>query len=209
MILEKKCAGTGKAKGNGCGELTDVRKRKYGLCPNCYYSWYKEWLSTNGDYIIQKAILKAKSIIKSDKNKKHKIDREKLKTLGQYEMDAKRSFQKFIRLRDTNENCISCGNSQSDIFDGGHFRKAELYSGVIFNELNCHKQCRYCNRFLGGNEANYRNGLVKRIGEFKLAELEQLAIDTKIYKYTKQELIDIKKMYDLKIKELKINNNIL
>jgi hypothetical protein len=31
------------------------------------------------------------------------------------------------------ENCISCGGNEKDLWDGGHFLKAEIYSGVIFN----------------------------------------------------------------------------
>jgi hypothetical protein len=42
-------------------------------------------------------------------------------------------MQKIVsRLRDANENCISCGGNDKDLWDGGHFKKAEIYSGVIF-----------------------------------------------------------------------------
>jgi hypothetical protein len=34
-------------------------------------------------------------------------------------------------LRDANENCISCGGNDKDLWDGGHLKKAEIYSGVI------------------------------------------------------------------------------
>jgi hypothetical protein len=37
-----------------------------------------------------------------------------------------------VRLRDANENCISCGGNDKDLWDGGHLKKAEIYSGVIF-----------------------------------------------------------------------------
>jgi hypothetical protein len=34
-------------------------------------------------------------------------------------------------VTDANENCISCGGNDKDLWDGGHLKKAEIYSGVI------------------------------------------------------------------------------
>ena len=129
--------------------------------------------------------------------------KDNLKTLGQYEADAKKSFQKWVRLRDKDENCISCGGNNKDLWDGGHFKKAEIYSGVIFNPDNCHKQCRKCNRFLGGNELMYRQGLINRYGLEYTEKIENLANETRQHKFTKQELIAKKLQYDILIKEMK------
>jgi len=129
--------------------------------------------------------------------------KDNLKTLGQYEADAKKSFQKWVRLRDKDENCISCGGNEKDLWDGGHFKKAEIYSGVIFNPDNCHKQCRKCNRFLGGNELMYRQGLIERYGLEYTEKIENLANETRQHKFTKQELIAKKLQYDILIKEMK------
>lgn len=128
--------------------------------------------------------------------------KDKLKTLGQYEAEAKKSFQKWIRLRDKNLNCISCGINETELFDGGHYKKAEIYSGVIFDPNNCHKQCRKCNRFLNGNELNYRQGLIQRYGVEYADAIELKANETRNYRYTKQELIAKKIKFDILIKEL-------
>lgn len=139
--------------------------------------------------------------IKADKWKVEKVVlKEKLKTLGQYESEAKKSFQKWIRLRDFGKPCISCNKVTPDM-DGGHFKKAEIYSGVIFNEMNCHSQCRKCNRFLNGNELNYRQGLIERYGLDYADKIELLANETRVNKFTKNELIAKKTQYDLKFKE--------
>lgn len=130
--------------------------------------------------------------------------KEKLKTLGQYEIDAKRVFQKFVRFRDVDLPCISCGVPVASQWDGGHYFKSELYSGLIFNEDNCHKQCSRCNNELHGNEANYRIGLVKKIGEERVKWLEENKDRLRTYKYSKEELLAIKKKYMLKIKELNV-----
>jgi len=141
--------------------------------------------------------------IKADWRIEKKALTEKLKTLSQYEADAKKSFQKWVRLRDADENCISCDGKDKDLWDGGHFKKAEIYSGVIFNPANCHKQCRKCNRFLGGNELMYRQGLIQRYGLEYTENIENLANETRQHKFTKAELIAKKLQYDLLIKEMK------
>lgn len=145
-------------------------------------------------------------------NKKQKEQREwkaekavlkdKLKTLSQYEAEAKKSFQKWVRLRDEKQPCISCGIEQTDLFDGGHYKKAEIYSGVIFDPDNCHKQCRKCNRFLNGNELMFRQGLINRYGIEYADAIELKANETRNYKYSKEELIAKKLKFDILIKEI-------
>jgi hypothetical protein len=130
------------------------------------------------------------------------ILRDNLKTLGQYEADAKKSFQKWVRMRDDKHPCISCGTIKADTYDGGHYFKAELFSGLIFDERNCHKQCRKCNRFLNGNELQYRQGLISRYGIEFVDQLESESNEKRNHKFTKDELIAKKMQYDIKIKEI-------
>jgi len=68
--------------------------------------------------------------------------------------------------------------------------------------MNCHKQCRKCNRFLNGNELNYRLGLIARYGEQYANDIERLANDTRQMKFTRDQLIAKKLQYDIKCKEL-------
>ena len=152
--------------------------------------------------IIHSKNLKLQKELKDWKAEKA-ILKNKLKTLGQYEAEAKKAFQKWIRMRDDKQPCISCGIQQTDLWDGGHYKKAEIYSGVIFDENNCHRQCRKCNRFLNGNELNYRQGLIQRYGIEFADQIEQKANETRNYKFTKEELIAKKLKYDILIKEIK------
>ena len=153
------------------------------------------------------AIIHSKNLKKIKEQKEWKAEKailkDKLKTLGQYEAEAKKAFQKWIRMRDDKKPCISCGIQQTDLWDGGHYKKAEIYSGVIFDENNCHRQCRKCNRFLNGNELNYRQGLIQRYGIEYADQIEQKANETRNYKFTKEELIAKKLKYDILIKEIK------
>lgn len=151
-------------------------------------------------------VVEKNKIAKQNKDKKDwkaekSILKEKLKTLSQYESEAKIAFQKYIRLRDSLLPCISCGIKVTDLWDGGHFKKAEIYSGVIFDEANCHKQCRKCNRFLNGNELNYRLGLIKRYGVEYADNIERKANELRQFKWTKEQLIAKKIQYEIKIKE--------
>jgi len=153
------------------------------------------------------AIQHSKNLKKIKEQKEWKAEKsvlkDKLKTLGQFEAEAKTSFQKWVRMRDKDMPCISCGVKDTDLFDGGHYFKAELFSGLIFDERNCHKQCRKCNRFLNGNELQYRSGLIKRYGIDFVTNLESISDSKRVYKYSREELIAKKIQYDLKIKELK------
>jgi len=131
------------------------------------------------------------------------ILKNKLKTLSQYEAEAKKVFQKYIRMRDEKLPCISCGTTKKTEYAGGHYFKAEVYSGLIFDERNCHKQCNaYCNKYRYGAQAEYRIGLVARYGKEYVESLENDSIEKRNYKYTKEELIAKKLQYEIKIKEL-------
>jgi hypothetical protein len=128
--------------------------------------------------------------------------KEKVKTLTEYKNEARRVFQKFIRLRDTLQPCISCGTYTAQQYDGGHYKKAEIYSGVVFHEMNCHKQCRKCNNYLNGNELMYREGLIKRYGLDYVEQIENYAYKTRQKKWTREELIAKKLHFEIKLKEM-------
>jgi hypothetical protein len=135
--------------------------------------------------------------------KEKAVLKDKIKTLSEHEADAKKSFQKFIRLRDQDLPCISCGNEKTTDWAGGHYFSAGMYSGFIFDERNCHKQCNtYCNNRLSGNLLEYRKGLILRYGIDFVNKLESESNEKRNFKYTKEQLIAKKLQYDLKIKEL-------
>ena len=128
--------------------------------------------------------------------------KEKLKTLSEYEAEAKKSFQKWVRLRDEGLPCISCGVPNPQDAHGSHYYEAGKYSGLIFNPMNAHKSCKKCNVFLSGNLLEYRKGLIERYGVAYVEKLESLADSGRYKKYTKEELIQVKKTYDSLIKQL-------
>ena len=131
--------------------------------------------------------------------KQLKIEVQSVKDL---EVIARRVFQKWVRLRDAKDPCISCGTIYAK-WDGGHYYKAELYSGLIFDEMNCNKQCAHCNGpHMHANLIGYRKGLVEKYGALAVEGLEEIADSKRFYKFTKQELKDIIAKYKTKINEL-------
>lgn len=143
---------------------------------------------------------------KQNKTKVKKELKESLKSISSVINDVKKVFQKYVRLRDKDKPCISCGNKNPSDWCGSHFFPAGVYSGLIFDERNCHGACNtYCNMYLSGNLVNYRIGLIERYGEKYVLALEQDSLKAKSYKYTREELNEIKEKYKQKIKEYENN----
>lgn len=94
----------------------------------------------------------------------------------------------YIRKRDEGLPCISCGGVGNQ---AGHYFTVKGYSALRFNEWNIHLQCAGCNMFKHGNQAMYRIGLVERIGENAVKELEFEAVNNRVKKWTRTELNDL------------------
>lgn len=151
---------------------------------------------------------KCAHLYNSEKEIKKRYEQTKAEVRGvtQLEEVARKIFQKWIRGRDKDLPCISCGKTDKDFtysncWDAGHFQKAEIFSALIFHEKNVHKQCKECNgENMHGNLLNYRIGLVNRYGEAYAKELDDMALTGRKYTYTRGQLIDIANKYKTKLK---------
>jgi len=133
--------------------------------------------------------------------------KEKLKTRSDYMKEAQAAFNAYVRARDKDDACISCGNYVLDDqigggWDAGHYRSTGSAPHLRFHLHNCHKQCVKCNRFLSGNVAEYRKGLIKKIGMEKVEALEAMNAVENIGK-KEEYLMRIKKIFTKKKKKLK------
>jgi len=135
---------------------------------------------------------------KNWKRKKAKLKAE-LMTLSDYIKLAQQVFNKFIRLRDAGENCISC-NKPALKENAGHFYNANNHWNVRFNEDNVHLQCEYCNTYLHGNLIEYRENLITKIGFYKFSILKHESDKTR--KFSIDELKEIISVYKAKVKIL-------
>ena len=144
---------------------------------------------------------RAQSIKKASKQSKKELKqrRDSLKTLSEHKKELQTLFNKFIRLRDAKEPCISCQRHHAGQYHAGHYLSVGARPNLRYEELQVHKQCAPCNNHLSGNITNYRINLVDKIG---LDEVERLECDHEPKHYTVDDIVILKGRYKLKIKEI-------
>lgn len=135
-----------------------------------------------------------------EKRKELRKAKERLKTRSELARDAQRDFNAYIRERDRDLPCISCGRHHEGQYHAGHYRTVGANPELRFEELNCHKQCAPCNNHKSGDIVNYRINLVKRIGQDAVYWLEG---PHEPKKYTADELRELAAYYRKKARELK------
>lgn len=123
----------------------------------------------------------------------------KTKTLPKLKAELQVLFNSYIRERDKDEPCISCGEYKP--LQAGHFYTVKQYDSLRFNEDNCAGECSYCNLFDGMHLLKYSENLKKRIGEERFNNLEYLANLYKKdgYKWTRSELLGLIEFYKNKL----------
>lgn len=177
-----------------------MKTRKCRACGNPFtqYQSFVAWCSPEcGAEIASKKIARIKREDAVKVRRADKAKREKLKTRSDYIKEAQIEFNKYVRLRDSGQGCISCGSACGEGAiggggDAGHFRSRGSAPHLRFDERNCHLQCKRCNRYLSGNVADYRIGLIRKIGLDAVMALEE---DQEPRRHTVDELKAIKKHY--------------
>ena len=149
-------------------------------------------------------ILKQKKADKEFKERKREF---KLNDKSIQKASAQRAFNAYIRERDKECNCISCGSDGSSgvKWNAGHFKTVGARPDLRFDERNCNKQCEYCNTYLSGNTAEYRKSLIKKIGVEEVQDLERERIKNS-KRLNAEDYRNIAIKYRQKLKELKAIN---
>jgi len=130
---------------------------------------------------------------------KLKERKEAIKTRSEWLREAQAAFNAYIRERDHDKPCISCGITTGQMH-AGHYRSVGACPALRFNPANVHLQCAQCNNHKSGNAIEYRINLVKKIGINLVEWLEQ---DHQPNKYTIEEIKEIKARYSKMARELK------
>lgn len=78
---------------------------------------------------------------------------------------TKNAVHAYIRERDRDEPCISCGRWHDGQWHAGHFNSVGSHPELRFEYDNIHKQCQPCNSHKGGNRAGYEPRLIFKIGK--------------------------------------------
>lgn len=115
-----------------------------------------------------------------------------VKPLRHWEDVTQRVVNDYIRERDHDLPCISCGTFDTVQWEAGHYRSRGKASHLRYHEDNISKQCHHCNVQLSGNQQQYRLGLIKKIGPVRVDALEN---NNTPHRYTIEELEAIRKHY--------------
>lgn len=113
-------------------------------------------------------------------------------------------FNAFIRARDKDKGCFVCGRPFLEGIPGrvqhaGHVRSRGAADHLRFNEDNVHGECEGCNGPHGAKPHQINAGAIARIGQDRYDALEA---DNDVHKWTREELIEIRKTYAAKRKGL-------
>lgn len=194
-----------KTKTCKCGEKYIQYTSFQNKCVKC--------LAEVGRKSVQKDREKAQKAFRAETRRR----KAELKPRSKWLSEAQKVFNKYIRIRDRHESCISCGRNHEEVestdgwkpggaWDCGHWLSRGAHPELRFDELNAHKQCKSCNggsgRFTKKNSTvskDYRERLIKKIG---LDAVEWLEGPHEPKKYTIDDLKEIIKVYKQKIKEL-------
>ena len=151
---------------------------------------------------------------KVDKKAHTKAKRELRESSKKWMMNkTKELCHKYIRTRDKDQPCISCGRYEGEIdstgwdhiWDAGHYLSRGSHPELRFEELNIHKQCVKCNtapntgRQSRSVKEDYRESLIRKIG---LDKVEWLEGPHPIPNRTLDDLKETQETYKAKTKEL-------
>ncbi|WP_347003882.1 recombination protein NinG [Enterobacter roggenkampii] len=129
-----------------------------------------------------------------------------------YKAHAQQAFNAYIRARDADLPCISCGETNPPDLHGGqwdcgHFKTVGANPELRFEERNAHKQCKSCNAGAGKYTAKeatvaqqYEAGLVARYGQ---EYVDWLNGHHEMTNYRREDFIRIRDEYRAKLKALK------
>ena len=143
---------------------------------------------------------KARKSLAQVERREIKVRKEKLKSRADHLKDTQQAFNAWVRERDAELPCISCGRHHAGQYHSGHYRTVGASPELRFEPLNAWKQCAPCNNYLSGNLINYRISLLQKIGEEKVIWLEG---PHEAKKYTIEELKAMTADYRAKARELK------
>ncbi|NWK87016.1 recombination protein NinG [Raoultella terrigena] len=122
-----------------------------------------------------------------------------LKPRSYWIKQAQQAVNAYVRERDRDLPCVSCGTYTSAQWDAGHYRTTAAAPQLRFDPRQIHKQCIVCNQHKSGNLVPYRIELIRRIGQEAVDDIEA---DHDRHRWTIEECKAIKAEYQQKLKDL-------
>lgn len=171
-----------------------------------------------GPLCAKRLVAKKKAIERKEAQAAAKVERARTKErkrairrLSEFRADAQKAFNDWVRARDADLPCVSCGVTNPPMlpggqWDAGHFLSRGAYPELAFEEINAWRQCKSCNAGSGKFahkertvSQKYEEELLRRIGPEKLAWLKG---PHEPKKYTREDYEAIEATYKAKRKEL-------
>ncbi len=173
-----------------CNQINPNNKQK-----TCGYTCRGIYLqSPDGIADVAKALSKVRAERKLKNRQKATHD------LKWWKKKVQRRFNKYIRIRDKDKPCISCGATNYRI-TAGHYKTVGSTPALRYHPMNAHGQCWWnCNKNRSGNVTEARLGIIERYGVEVVDFLEGYNADKK---YTIDNLKIIDKWFKRKTERLK------
>lgn len=143
---------------------------------------------------------RARKAIDQLERKEIRASKERIKSRVDHLRDAQAAVNEYVRLRDKDLPCVSCGRHHQGQYHAGHYRTVAANPELRFELLNIHKQCAPCNNHKSGDIVNYRIELVNRIGA---QAVEWLEGPHEPLKLTVEQIKAITANYRAMVRELK------
>ncbi len=147
----------------------------------------------------EKLVAKKQASRAKDERAADKVRREKLKRRAAWLKDAETAVNDYVRQRDRDAPCVSCGCVDAQRWNASHYRSVGSSPALRFDIANIHRSCAQCNLHLHGNLIPYRVELVRRIGQ---AEVDRLEGPQPALKLTVEDLKAIKADFRARARQL-------
>ncbi|EEJ0468921.1 recombination protein NinG [Salmonella enterica] len=181
-----------------------MKPRKPRICKVCgsefvpYRSYQKVCGGQCALVMVRREQEKKKAKEEADKLK---VRRQALKPRSYWIKQAQSAVNQYIRERDRDKPCVSCGTYTTAQWDAGHYRTIAAAPQLRFDERNIHKQCVVCNQHKSGNLIPYRAELIRRIGSIAVEIIEN---NNERHKWTIEECKFIRDIFRAKLRDLRV-----
>lgn len=181
-------------------------KRRCKHCKTYVTDWLQLPVGTfcNAEHAIEwtrtkDAQERARKVARAAQKREIADARDRIASRGELTKKAQAAFNAYIRARDKDLPCISCGRHHQGQYHAGHYMSTGAHPELRFDPLNVHKQCAPCNNHLSGNLVNYRINLIAKIG---IEQVQWLEGPHDPRKYTMDDLRAIAKDYRAATREI-------
>lgn len=177
QVKPKKCKGTGRALGFGCGEVK--LPHKFGVCSTCWPKWLLN--TPEGLSFLKSTQIKAKTHVQKEAKKEQSIKKEenRQRKIELLRPDAYRAkyvqpvINEIARLIDYGQPCLATGLYDNKM-NAGHYMSVASNRTICLNLHNLHNQSFESNHWKSGDNLKYRQGLIDTYGIEYLEKVEAL-----------------------------------